>query len=158
MPMRMRRFPGSWLAALAAAGALAASVGTEAAAAGEPVAAPSRTIEWSASPAAAAGAVVAQSQITAGPLQGPLNAPGASGRSSRCSRPVRSVHRRQVARRAAPVLVAAVPVVPVYAYPPPVLYRPVVPVYAFRPLPRPFFYRPFFYRPYLYRPFFYRGF
>ena len=46
-----------------------------------------------------------------------------------------------------------VPFVPVYAYPPPVMYRRVVPIYAFRP-----FYRPYVYRPYFYRPYFYRGF
>ncbi len=165
MPMRMRRLPARWMALLAAAGVLAGTVRAHGAPGGEPVAAaPSRTIEWSAaSPVTGAptGAVVAQSQITAGPLQGPLNVPGVKRQRPSSSCPIRPVHRRRVAARAAPVRLAAVPVVPlvpIYAYPPPVVYRPVVPVYAFRPFYRPFLYRPFFYRPYFYRPYFYRGF
>ena len=164
MPMTMHKRPVNWMAVLATAVVFAGTVQAEAAPGGEPVAAPSRTIEWPAFPVppeagAPAGRVVAQSQITAGPLQGPLN-PGAAGQNPKRSRPS---HRRRLARRSAPVLLAAplVPVVPVYVYPPPVVYRPVVPVYAFRPFYRPFFYRPFvyrpyvFYRPYPFRPYFY---
>ena len=156
MPMTMPRRPVGWITALAAAVMVAGTVQAEAAPGGEPVAAPSRTIEWPASPAppqagAPADRVVAQSQITAGPLQGPLN-PGAAEQRPKRFRPS---HRRRLARRAAPVLLAAPggPGVPGDVYPPPVGYRPVVPVYAFRPFHPPFFYRPFIYRPYVfYRP------
>ncbi len=159
MPMMMPKRPVSRMAVLAAAVVFACTVQAEAAPGAEPVAAPSRTIEWPASPVppeagAPAGRVVAQSQITAGPLQGPLN-PGTIGQGPKRSRPP---HRRRLTRRFAPVLLAApvVPLVPVYVYPPVVVYRPVVPVYAFRPFYRPFFYRPYvFYRPYLFRPYFY---
>lgn len=125
-----------------------------------------RTIEWPGSPVATVagtaprGTVVAQSKIDPGPLQGPLAASGAGAAAPRCSCPVahRVVHHRRVTHRVAPVLVAArplVPLVPVYAYPPPVFYRPVVPVYGVRPFYRPYFYRPYFYRPYGYRRGFY---
>ncbi len=135
---------------------------------GPPLSAP-RTIEWPGSPVATVagtapqGTVVAQSRIDPGPLQGPLAAPGANAAAPRCSCSVpvvhRAVHHRRVTHRVAPVLVAAAPVaplVPVYAYPPPVFYprvfyRPVVPIYGVRP-----FYRPYPYRPYLYGPYGYR--
>ncbi len=162
--MRTRMSTPGWMAMLASIGVSAASASAFGAPDAGLVRSPARTIEWPASPvapdagvAAARGAVVAQSQITAGPLQGPLNPQGASGQAARCSVPLRRVvHHRRVTRRAPPVVVAALPLVPLapaYAYPPLVVYRPVVPVYAFRP-----FYRPYFYRPYFYRPFFYRGF
>ena len=167
--MRMRMLPAGWMAVLATIGALVGHAQASAAPDGAAIASPARTIEWPAVPAAPAagaaapgGAVVAQSQITAGPLQGPLNAGEAGRPGARCPIPVHRVaHHRRVARRAPPVVVTALPLVPfnpAYAYPPPFLYRPVVPVYAFRPFYRPYFYRPYFYRPYFYRPHFYRGF
>ena len=95
---------------------------------------------------------VAQNGLGAGPLQGPLAAPGAGGQAACC--PCRTVH--HVAHRHVRVshprvevaqspLVPLVPYRPVYVYQPLVAYRPLVPVYGYRP----FFYRPF------YRPFFY---
>ena len=104
-------------------------------------------------------AVVAQSDITAGPLQGPLATSVARDRAARCTYPVHHVvHRRRVTYRVAavappppppppPPLVPVIPLRPVYVYGPPVIYR---------PFPTPFVYRPF-YRPY-YRPYFYRPF
>ncbi len=163
--MRIRMLSLGWMALLATAGIPVGHAQAGAAPEGSTVASPARTIEWSASPAtpdagsaASRGAVTAQSQITAGPLQGPLNARDADRPGARCPVPVRRiVHHRRVARRVPPVVVVTalplVPFVPAYAYPPPVMYRPVVPIYAFRP-----FYRPYFYRPYYYRPHFYRGF
>ncbi len=162
MPVRMRTSRISWMTVLAAAGVLAGTIRAEGAPGTGPIAAPPRTIEWPGFPLAAAtasasGAAEARSQATAAPLQGPLNVPTASGHSRRHARPIRPVHLRRLAPRAAPILVAAAPVVPfvpVYVYPPPLVYRPVVPVYAVRP----FFYRPFyrsFYRPFFYRPYFY---
>ena len=156
MPVRMRTLHVSWMTVLAATGVLAGTVRADGAPGAGPVAAPPRTIEWpgvSAAPTAASGATATRSPATAGPLQGPLNVPTASGQSPEHARSIRPVHHRRLARRAAPVLLAAAPVVPfvpVYVYPPPLVYRPVVPVYAVRP----FFYRPF-YRPFLYRPYFY---
>ncbi len=159
MPVRMRTFRIGWMTVLVAAGVLAATIRAEGAPATEPVAAPPRTIEWPGiPPVAASGAAAARSQITAGPLQGPLNVPTVSEQSRRYARPICPVHRRRLARRAAPVLLAAAPVVPfvpVYVYPPPLVYRLVVPVHAVHPFYRPFFfYRPF-YRPFFYRPYFY---
>lgn len=163
--MRMRMLSVGWMAMLATAGVPVGDAQASAAPEGGTVASPARTIEWSASHAtpdvgaAPRGALVAQSQVTAGPLQGPLNAWEADRPGARCPVPVRRVvHHRRVSRRAPlPVVVVTalplVPFVPAYAYPPPGMYRPVVPVYAFRP-----FYRPYFYRPYFYRPHFYRGF
>ena len=167
--MRMRMLSIGWMAVLATTGVPVGGALAGAAPEGGTVASPARTIEWSAAHAtpdagatAPRGAVVAQSQITAGPLQGPLNAREADRPGARCPVPVRRIaHHRRVARRAPPVVVSAlplVPFVPAYAYPPPVLYRPVVPVYAFRPFYRPYVYRPYFFRPYVYRPRFYRGF
>ncbi len=162
--MRMRMLSVGWMAMLATAGVAVGAAQASAAPEGGTVASPARTIEWSASHAtpdvgtAPRQAVMAQSQITAGPLQGPLSAREADRPGARCPVPVRRVvQRRRMARRTPPpVLVTAlplVPFVPAYAYPPPGMYRPVVPVYAFQP-----FYRPYFYRPYFYRPHFYRGF
>ncbi|WP_419729836.1 hypothetical protein [Lichenicola sp.] len=104
-------------------------------------------------------AVAAQSEITAGPLQGPLAASIARDRAARCSYPVHHVvHRRRVAYRVAAVAplppppappVPLVAVRPVYVYGPPVIYRPLPVPFVYRP-----FYRPYFYRPYSYRPFY----
>ncbi len=161
-----------WMVALAAG--VLGGVTTGAAGAAPmtaPAASPPRTILWSDSPTAVSDAAtatrpgatrMAQAQINPGPLQGPLSPPAAAEPAPRCSFPVRRVvHHRRTVRRAAPVPVAAlvpppvplVPVVPVYAYPPPpvVVYRPLVPVYGVRPFYRPFFpYRPFPYRPFVY--------
>lgn len=152
MRMRMQRSAGAWSVAMAAAGFLGIA----------PVTARAAGPEQAAMPTAQATihvrAVVAQSQITAGPLQGPLAASVARDRAARCTYPVHHVvHRRRVAYRTAavtpppppPPLVPLVPVRPVYVYGPPVIYRPVPVPFLYRP-----FYRPYFYRPYSYRPFY----
>ncbi len=159
----------TWMAALAAAGLSGVSLPARATPTGGPNLSPPATIEWPAAPldpgagaVARSGPVVAQSQIDAGPLQGPLSAAGADGRTGRCTYPTRRVaHHRQVTHQAARLLPAAVPlvpVVPVYAYPPPIFYRPAPLFYGVRPFYRPYFY-PYLYRPYLRGPYGYgRGF
>ena len=156
MPMRMRVLAATWVGLIIVGGVTGGAL--EALGAPEAPPASSLTVRPGAvaqTPPAASGqsAVVAQSGLGAGPLQGPLAAPGTASGAGCCPcRPVhRVVHHRRVVRREPPVLVAQAPLVPlvplvpyrpVYVYRPLVAYRPLVPIY-----PRPFFYRPFF-RPY----------
>lgn len=146
---------GAWAVGLAGAGIVVVG------AAGPAVAAGPEQVQ---TPAAEATihvrAVAAQSEITAGPLQGPLAASIARDRAARCTYPVHHVvhHRRAVYRTAAvvpppplplPPPPQLVPLRPIYVYGPPVIYRPVPVPFVYRP-----FYRPYIYRPYVYRPFY----
>ena len=154
MRMRKQSRQAAWAVGLVSAGVVFATASTPAKAAG-----PEQTQMPAAEATIHVRAVAAQSEITAGPLQGPLAASVARDRAARCTYPVHHVvHRRRATYRTAsvvlpppppPPLVPLVPLRPVYVYGPPVVYRPVPPPFLYRP-----FYRPYFYRPYVYRPFY----